>query len=74
MAGASIFPASRFTAADTVAAYGLQGALLIGPRRRVAPADRERWLADAAQPALEVGEIVTTGAFTRALPGAPGQE
>lgn len=39
----SIFPGWRFAAADTVAAYGLHGALLIGPRRPVAPA-RNEWL------------------------------
>ena len=31
----SIFPDWKFAAADTVAAYGLHGALLIGPRHRV---------------------------------------
>src|SRR5690606_20815510 len=31
----SIFPAWKFTPADTVAAYGLHGALLIGPRHKV---------------------------------------
>jgi 2-oxo-3-hexenedioate decarboxylase len=40
----SIFPAWKFTAADTVAAYGLHGALLVGPRHPVGP-QRERWLA-----------------------------
>lgn len=40
----SIFPGWRFAAADTVAAYGLHGALLIGPRRGVAPR-RDTWLA-----------------------------
>jgi len=33
----SIFPNWKFTAADTVAAYGLHGALLVGPRHPVAP-------------------------------------
>jgi 2-oxo-3-hexenedioate decarboxylase len=40
----SIFPAWKFAAADTIAAYGLHGALLIGERRPVAP-HRDRWLA-----------------------------
>lgn len=31
----SLFPGWRFTPAETVAAYGLHGALLVGPRRRV---------------------------------------
>src|SRR5262245_9517187 len=33
----SIFPNWQFAAADTVAAFGLHGALLIGPRHPVAP-------------------------------------
>jgi 2-oxo-3-hexenedioate decarboxylase len=40
----SIFPAWKFAAADSAAAYGLHGALLIGPRHAVAPR-REQWLA-----------------------------
>jgi 2-oxo-3-hexenedioate decarboxylase len=40
----SIFPAWKFAAPDTVAGYGLHGALLIGERFPVA-AQRERWLA-----------------------------
>jgi 2-oxo-3-hexenedioate decarboxylase len=39
----SIFPGWVFTAADTVAAYGLHGALLIGPRREIG-GDRAEWL------------------------------
>jgi 2-oxo-3-hexenedioate decarboxylase len=109
----SIFPDWKFNAADTVAAYALHGALLIGPRHAVAP-QPERWLAtlstfeidlcrdgavadrghaahvldgplsalrhlvevlaaDATQPSLAAGEIVTTGTLTRALPVAAGQ-
>jgi 2-oxo-3-hexenedioate decarboxylase len=40
----SIFPAWKFAAADTEAAYGLHGALLVGPRHAVAP-KRAEWLA-----------------------------
>jgi 2-keto-4-pentenoate hydratase len=40
----SIFPAWRFAAADTAAACGLHGALLVGERHAVAP-DSERWMA-----------------------------
>lgn len=40
----SIFPAWKFAAADSEAAYGLHGALLVGPRHPVA-ADRAQWLA-----------------------------
>lgn len=39
----SIFPAWKFAAADTAAAYGLHGALLVGPRHPVAPR-RAQWL------------------------------
>jgi 2-oxo-3-hexenedioate decarboxylase len=38
----SIFPQWKFTPGDTVAANGLHGALLIGPRHPVAP-DAESW-------------------------------
>ena len=41
----SIFPAWRFGASDAIAAFGLHGTLLVGPR--VAPA-AESWLADLA--------------------------
>jgi 2-oxo-3-hexenedioate decarboxylase len=36
----SIYPGWKFSAADTVAANGVQGALLIGPRHPFAPHDR----------------------------------
>jgi 2-oxo-3-hexenedioate decarboxylase len=39
----SVYPDWRFTTADTVAACGLHGALLIGPRRIVRPAEAEEW-------------------------------
>ena len=41
----SIYPGWRFSAADTVAAYGLHGALRIGPRQRIA--GREKYWLDA---------------------------
>ena len=41
----SLFPGWKFAAADTVAAFGLHGALLIGPRHSVAGGDWERSLA-----------------------------
>ena len=40
----SIFPGWKFTAADTVAANGLHGALLIGPRRAIGKAGTADWL------------------------------
>lgn len=108
----SIFPGWRFAAPDTVAAYGLHGAYLIGPRYSV-PDARESWFralsgfeielyrngelaarghatdvldgplsalrhlndllaVDPDNPALETGEIVTTGTLTAALPPQPG--
>jgi 2-oxo-3-hexenedioate decarboxylase len=39
----SIYPGWVFTPADTVAAYGLHGALLIGPRQAIAD-DPDKWL------------------------------
>lgn len=47
----SIFPGWRFVAADTVAAYGLHGALLLGPRHPVAP-QLEHW--ERMLPAFEI--------------------
>jgi 2-oxo-3-hexenedioate decarboxylase len=43
----SIFPDWKFAAADTIAAYGLHGALLIGPRHRAA-ARAQDWTRDLA--------------------------
>jgi 2-oxo-3-hexenedioate decarboxylase len=40
----SVFPGWRFAAADTVAAFGLHGALLIGPRHTITPAESGEWL------------------------------
>lgn len=40
----SIFPGWKFSAADTIAANGLHGALAVGPRQPVSAADRKRWL------------------------------
>lgn len=42
----SLFPAWRFRAADTVAAFALHGALWHGPFVEVGPSDAERWRAD----------------------------
>jgi 2-oxo-3-hexenedioate decarboxylase len=54
----SIYPGWVFTAADTVAAYGLHGALLVGRRVPVA-GDLARW--EAALPAFRI-ELACTGA------------
>jgi len=109
----SIFPGWKFSAPDTVAAFGLHGALLIGPCYSIS-AHAEYWertlssfeidlkrngvIADHGQsmnvlggpvsalrhlvnilagdqvnPPLAVGEIVTTGTLTRALPVSAGE-
>ena len=39
----SLFPDWRFSAADTVAAFGLHGALLLGPRHDVKAHNRDAW-------------------------------
>ena len=39
----SPFPAWRFTVADTVAAFGLHGALLIGPPHLIGATQRDEW-------------------------------
>ena len=109
----SIFPEWRFAAADTVAAFGLHGALLIGPRHPLRGAEAvwtselsafeidlyrggeladhgsarnvldgplfalrhlvEVLAQDRTNPPLAVGEIITTGTLTRALPISPGE-
>lgn len=67
----SIFPAWKFTAADTVAAYGLHGAYLLGPRYSV----REQaghWLQALAGFGVELhcnGELVARGHATDVLDG-----
>lgn len=60
----SLFPGWRFAAADTVAAFGMHGACLVGPRRRIARGEAARWLEALArfEIALERdGEIVERG-------------
>lgn len=50
----SVFPGWKFRAADTVAAFGLHGALLLGPRHAVAGQDRATWLASLASFGIEL--------------------
>lgn len=106
----SPYPGWRFRTADTIAAGGLHGMLLLGPRRQAGPEwlgplgdfsccvmrDGERLAeghssvvldgplpalghlvsvlsADSESPPLEVGEIVTTGTLTDALPVTRGE-
>jgi 2-oxo-3-hexenedioate decarboxylase len=40
----SVFPGWRFTAPDTVAAFGLHGLLVVGARVRIPPGDRSAWI------------------------------
>ena len=44
----SLFPGWRFTAADTVAAFGLHGTLVLGERVRIATGEAAGWLAALA--------------------------
>lgn len=67
----SIFPSWVFTLPDTVAAYGLHGALLIGPRHEIA-SDRERWLHPLSTFEIALsrdGDVVNRGHATNVLDG-----
>ncbi len=68
----SIFPYWKFAAADTVAANGVHGALLVGKRHAVAPRQRH-WQRELATFAVELyrdGEIVQRGGGSLVL-GSP---
>ena len=67
----SIFPAWKFQAADTVAAYGLHGGLWIGERHAIAP-DAARWESELKSFTIELsrnGEFVDRGAAVNVLDG-----
>ena len=67
----SIFPGWKFAAADTVAAFGLHGALLIGPRHAVA-SDRAAWLATLARFEIDLrcdGALIDHGRAANVLDG-----
>lgn len=67
----SIFPAWKFAAADTVAAFGLHGALLIGPRHRMAP-DRAAWRESLARFEIDLscnGSVIDHGLAANVLDG-----
>ena len=67
----SIFPGWTFAAADTVAAFGLHGALLIGPRHRVAP-NRAAWLGSLARFEIDLycdGKAIDHGLAANVLDG-----
>lgn len=42
----SIFPKWKFKLADTIAANGLHGALMVGPRHRIADRSADEWISD----------------------------
>lgn len=67
----SIFPGWKFSAADTVAAFGLHAALLIGPRHEIAP-HVELWFATLASFEIDLccdGAIVDRGHAANVLGG-----
>lgn len=67
----SIFPGWVFAPADTVAAYGLHGALLIGPWHNVAD-DFEGWLANLSSFEIDLyrnGELIDHGRAANVLDG-----
>jgi 2-oxo-3-hexenedioate decarboxylase len=67
----SFFPAWKFTAPDTVAAFGLHGALLIGPRHPVAAA-MEDWSRTLARFEIDLardGTVVDHGRAENVLDG-----
>ncbi len=68
----SPFPGWRFTAADTVAAFGLHGAYLMGPRRSIDGGEAAAWLEALAsfEIALERdGAVVERGHAANVLDG-----
>jgi 2-oxo-3-hexenedioate decarboxylase len=68
----SVFPDWRFTAPDTVAAFGLHGALLIGERHRVSDSNREEWLRTLSSFDIALhcnGEVVDRGHAANVLDG-----
>lgn len=67
----SIYPGWQFAAADTVAAGGLHGALLIGPRRPFAPRAAE-WRRELTGFEIELscdGRVIDCGHATNVLEG-----
>jgi 2-keto-4-pentenoate hydratase len=67
----SIYPAWKFSAADTIAANGLHGALLIGPRHAVAP-NATKWQQTLPTFAIDLqcnGKTVDRGTGANVLDG-----
>jgi 2-oxo-3-hexenedioate decarboxylase len=70
----SPFPGWRFKPADTIAAFGLHGALLLGPPEAVAPADAAAWhdrLAGFGIALLRDGVEADRGTAANVLGGGP---
>lgn len=68
----SLFPGWRFAPADTVAAFGLHGALLLGPRHEVTDDNREVWLERLTQFEVALyrnGELMDRGCASNVLGG-----
>jgi 2-keto-4-pentenoate hydratase len=67
----SIFPGWKFAAADTIAANGVHGALLIGPRQPFAP-QAEKWLQTLSSFEIDLscnGELIDRGRAGNVLDG-----
>lgn len=70
----SLFPGWRFSAADTVAAFGLHGALVVGERVPIRPGEAEGWLAALSTFAITLyrdDEPADRGVATNVLGGGP---
>lgn len=70
----SIFPGWRFTAADTVAAFGLHGALLVGPQAAVRAETTAEWydaLAGFEIALSRDGKAADHGRASNVLAGGP---
>ncbi|KAA2242299.1 2-keto-4-pentenoate hydratase [Salinarimonas soli] len=70
----SLFPGWRFAAPDTVAAFGLHGALLMGPEVEIASRPGEAWLGGLAGFTIELrrnGAPADRGTSANVLDGGP---
>lgn len=68
----SVFPDWKFAAADTVAAFGLHGALLVGERHSVSDSNRAEWLRTLSSFDIALhcnGEVVDRGHAGNVLDG-----
>ncbi|TXN06628.1 hydratase [Methylobacterium sp. WL103] len=70
----SLFPDWRFRAPDTVAAFGLHGALYVGEPAPVTPETEAGWLGALCRFDVQLhrdGEIIETGRASNVLQGGP---